>query len=167
MVKSLWSCFKQLPQRCFWVGDNHYLHRSRRLKLQRQRLFKNVPKKQKLHVTNPVRGIDLRDSSASQTAPSLKLSITSGWWYTYLWKTWKSIGMMKFPYMQKYKSCSSHHQPDMCPPQSFDPTDPQQLRSPRNSAGGFRCKANGWRILGCLGMRRRRDAKMVLVDGKG
>ena len=36
-------------------------------------------------------------------------SIT-GWWFQTLWKIWTSIGMMISNWMEKYKSCSSHHQ---------------------------------------------------------
>ena len=39
---------------------------------------------------------------------------STGWWYTYPSEIWKSIGMMTFPIiMETWRSCSSHHQPDI------------------------------------------------------
>ena len=38
---------------------------------------------------------------------------STGWWFQPLWKRWKSIGMMKFPYiMENHKIHVPNHQPE-------------------------------------------------------
>ena len=45
-----------------------------------------------------------------------KCLVISGWWFQPLWKIWvilSQLGWWHTQYMGKYKSCSSHHQPDI------------------------------------------------------